>query len=86
VAKNGCPGLPREVRVRFWDGIRLCPAGNGSQHAGVAVRVGGLPPGCGGYSVTIARRMLSLAARLAGLMAVTTPAMAARMTMMTRVR
>jgi hypothetical protein len=48
--------------------------------------VGGLPPGCGGYSVTIARRMLSLAARRAGLMAVTTPAMAARMTTATRVR
>ena len=38
------------------------------------------------YSVAIARRMLSLAARLAGRMAVTTPPMAARMTTSTRVR
>ena len=37
------------------------------------------------YSVTIARRMLSLAARRAGRMAVTTPPRAARMTTLTRV-
>lgn len=40
----------------------------------------------GGYSLAIARRMLSLAARLAGLMAVMTPPIAAAMTTMTRVR
>jgi IS30 family transposase len=33
VAKNGRPGLPREVRVRFWDGIR---AGLGNREAAAA--------------------------------------------------
>jgi hypothetical protein len=41
VVKNGRPGLPCEVRVRFWDGIR---AGLGSRLPGVCPigrRVGG---------------------------------------------
>ncbi len=33
MAKNGRPGLPREVRVRFWDGIR---AGLGTREAAAA--------------------------------------------------
>jgi transposase, IS30 family len=36
VVKNGRPGLPREVRVRFWDGVR---AGLGSRRAAVAAGV-----------------------------------------------
>jgi transposase, IS30 family len=36
VVKNGRPGLPREVRVRFWDGIR---AGLGSRQAAVAAGI-----------------------------------------------
>ncbi len=36
MVKNGRPGLPREVRVRFWDGIR---AGLGSRQAAVAAGV-----------------------------------------------
>jgi transposase, IS30 family len=37
VAKNGRPGLPREARVRFWDGIR---AGLSAEQAAVAAGVG----------------------------------------------
>jgi len=37
VARNGRPGLPREVRVRFWDGIR---AGAGVEMAAVSAGVG----------------------------------------------
>jgi len=37
VAKNGRPGLPREVRVRFWDGIR---AGLGTREAAAAAGAG----------------------------------------------
>ena len=36
MVKNGRPGLPREVRVRFWEGIR---AGLGSPQAAVAAGV-----------------------------------------------
>jgi IS30 family transposase len=36
VVKNGRPGLPREVRVRFWDGIR---AGLGTSEAGAAAGI-----------------------------------------------
>jgi hypothetical protein len=36
VVKNGRPGLPHEVRVRFWEGIR---AGLGSRQAAVAAGV-----------------------------------------------
>jgi transposase, IS30 family len=36
VAKNGRPGLPREARVRFWDGIR---AGLNAEQAAVAAGV-----------------------------------------------
>jgi IS30 family transposase len=37
VAKNGRPGLPREVRVRFWDGVR---AGLGTGEAAAAAGAG----------------------------------------------
>ena len=37
MAKNGRPGLPREVRVRFWDGIR---AGLGTREAAAAAGAG----------------------------------------------
>ena len=37
MAKNGRPGLPREARVRFWDGIR---AGLGTREAAAAAGVG----------------------------------------------
>ena len=36
MVKNGRPGLPREVRVRFWDGIR---AGLGTAEAGAAAGI-----------------------------------------------
>jgi IS30 family transposase len=36
VVKNGRPGLPREVRVRFWDGIR---AGLGTREAAAAAGI-----------------------------------------------
>ena len=37
MAKNGRPGLPREARVRFWDGIR---AGLGTREAAAAAGAG----------------------------------------------
>jgi transposase, IS30 family len=37
VVKNGRPGLPREVRVRFWDGVR---AGLGTREAAAAAGAG----------------------------------------------
>src|ERR1700750_1489200 len=37
VVKNGRPGLPREARVRFWEGIR---AGLGTREAAAAAGVG----------------------------------------------
>lgn len=37
MAKNGRPGLPREVRVRFWDGVR---AGLGTREAAAAAGAG----------------------------------------------
>jgi IS30 family transposase len=43
VAKNGRPGLPREVRVRFWDGIRAgLRTREAAAAAGVSRSLGGL--------------------------------------------
>ena len=62
------------------------PAGGDSRVLDRPAARGGRGPPVRRYSVTIARRMLSLAARRAGRMAVMTPPRAARMTTMTRVR
>ena len=73
---------------------RVPPRRRAGRRLGHLLKRGGLGlAGCrrvvvwrGAHSVTIARRMLSLTARLAGRMAVMTPPMVARMTTATRVR
>jgi transposase, IS30 family len=69
VVKNGRPGLPREARVRFWDGIR---SGLGTREAAAAAGVGssvgsrwfGLAGGVKGNAPRVCSgRYLSLAER-----------------------
>jgi hypothetical protein len=49
VAKSGPPGLPRDARVRFWDGIRAGSGGGGGRRCrgGGAGLAGESPAACG---------------------------------------